>query len=274
MTSDPSIEPADPGDVSAPFEEPRHLVLSHGGLASIDPWAVERVPLRQALWPWGLRGLTETLEVIALAMIMFVAVRAVAHNYRVDGNSMVPTFHDGEALIVNRLAYRTFDFGWVPGFGQDGWQPFGTPQQGDVVIFVAQRVPRERDFVKRIIGLPGQTVEVRNGRVIVNGVAYDEPYISAPPNYEYKAQIVPAGKLFVLGDNRNNSQDSHLIGMVDMSEVVGRVDLRYWPLRSAQVIRGEFGSPVAATGTTPATRPAATPAPRSMRLQPEVSLFP
>ena len=187
-------------------------------VAAFDPWAVERVPLRQVLWPWGLRGLTETLEVIALAMIMFVAVRAVAHNYRVDGNSMVPTFHDGEALIVNRLAYWTFDLGWLG--GQDGWQPFGTPKPGDVVIFIAQRVPRERDFVKRIIAVPGQTVEVKNGHVIVDGVAYDEPYISAPPTYEYKAQKVPAGKLFVLGDNRNNSQDSHLIGMVDME--IGR----------------------------------------------------
>lgn len=253
MTSDPYIEPAYPAEAAV---EP-HAALgvpSHGALSAIDPWAVERVPLREALWPWGLRGLTETLEVIALAMIMFVAVRAVAHNYRVDGNSMVPSFHDGEALIVNRLAYREIDLGWLPVIGQDGWRPFGSPQQGDVVIFVAQREPRERDFVKRIIGLPGQTVEVRNGRVIVDGVAYNEPYISAPPNYEYRPQQVPPGKLFVLGDNRNNSQDSHIIGMVDMDEVIGRVDLRYWPLRSAQIIRGEFGTPVTATGSSePAT---------------------
>ena len=229
-------------------------VMSHGGLATTDPWATETRPLRETLWPCGLRGLSETLEVIALAMIMFVAVRSVAHNYRVDGNSMVPSFHDGEALIVNRLAYRTLNLGWVPVIGRDHWQPFGTPQQGDVVIFIAQKTPKERDFVKRIIALPGQTVEVHDGRVVVNGVAYDEPYISAPPNYEFKAQVVPAGKLFVLGDNRNNSQDSHLIGMVDQSEVVGRVDLRYWPLRAAEVIHGEFGTPVAAAGTTPAAR--------------------
>ncbi|MGE3856197.1 MAG: signal peptidase I [Dehalococcoidia bacterium] len=250
MTSDPSIEPAYPVEPATVDEEPAFVVPSHGGLAAIDPWAVERVPLRQMLWPWGLRGLTETLEVIALAMIMFVAVRAVAHNYRVDGNSMVPSFHDGEALIVNRLAYREFDLGWLPVIGQDDWRPFGEPQQGDVVIFIAQREPKERDFVKRIIGLPGQTVEVKDGHVIVDGVAYNESYISAPPNYQYAAQKVPPGKLFVLGDNRNNSQDSHLIGMVDMDEVVGRVDLRYWPLRSAQVIRGEFGTPVTATGSS------------------------
>lgn len=273
MTSEPSIEPGYPLEPSEPFEGVgRAVALTHGGLVSVDPWAVERVSIGRTLWPWGLRGLTETLEVIALAMIMFVAVRGVAHNYRVDGNSMVPTFHDGEALIVNRLAYRTLNLGWVPGFGRDHWQPFGAPQQGDVVIFVAQRLPKERDFVKRVIGVPGQTVAVRNGRVIVDGVAYDEPYISAPPNYEYAPQTVPPGKLFVLGDNRNNSQDSHLIGMIDMGEVIGRVDLRYWPLRSAQVIRGEFGTPVATAG--PSSSPAAAPASRSMRLQPEVSLFP
>ena len=265
MTTDtPSTEPSDLSDVPPPSEAAR-LVFSHGGLATIDPWAVERRLLREALWPWGLRGLSETIEVIALAMIMFVAVRAVAHNYRVDGSSMVPSFHDGEALIVNRLAYRTLNLSWVPGLGLDYWQPFGTPQQGDVVIFIAQRVPKERDFVKRIIGLPGQTVEVRGGRVIVNGVAYEESYIAAPPSYEFKPQVVPPGKLFVLGDNRNNSQDSHLIGMVDQSEVVGRVDLRYWPLRSAQVIHGEFGTPIAGSGVTPTSR--------SMRLPPEVSLF-
>ena len=258
-TDEPMFEP----DEFAPPFHAAPLVPTHGALVVFDPWAVERRPLREVLWPWGLRGLTETLEVIALAMIMFVAVRAVAHNYRVDGNSMVPTFHDGEALIVNRLAYRTLNLGWVPVIGRDGWRPFGDPEQGDVVIFVAQRVPRERDFVKRIIALPGQTAEVRNGRVIVDGVAYEEPYISAPPNYEFKPQVVPPGKLFVLGDNRNNSQDSHLIGMVDQDEVVGRVDLRYWPLRSAQVIRGEFGTPVASP-----------PASRSMRVQSEVPSFP
>ncbi len=268
-TDDPTIE----------FAEPAGTAFSHGGLVTVDPWERERRPLREALWPWGLRGLAETLEVIALAMIMFVAVRAVAHNYRVEGSSMVPTFQSGEALIVNRLAYRTLNFGWAPLVGRDGWQPFGAPQQGEVVIFVAQRLPRERDFVKRIIALPGQTVEVRNGHVIVDGVAYDEPYILAPPNYEFNAQVVPPGKLFVLGDNRNNSQDSHLIGMVNQSEVVGRVDLRYWPLRSAQVITRQFGTPV----TTPSGAPSGpssgppsgnAPAPRSMRLQPEVSLFP
>ncbi len=223
------------------------LTLTHGGLGAVDPWAPERRPLRSMLWPWGLAGLAETLEVIALALIMFVAVRSVAHNYRVEGSSMVPTFQNGELLIVNRLAYRSFDLGWMPGIGRDHWQPFGTPHQGDVVVFIAQTNPKERDFIKRIVALPGQTVEVRDSHVLVDGIAYDESYIEAPPSYTYPPTVVPPGDLFVLGDNRNNSLDSHIIGMVAQSAVIGRVDLRYWPLSAAQLMHSQFGTAVAGT---------------------------
>ena len=226
------------------------VALTHGGLAAVDPWAPEARPLRQVLWPWGLSGLAETLEVIALALIMFVAVRSVAHNYRVEGSSMVPTFESNQLLIVNRLAYRAFDLDWVPGLGDAGTLRFGEPERGDVVVFIAQTSPAERDFVKRVIGKPGDRVEVRGGRVLVNDVAYEEPYIEAPPNYNYPAVVVPPGKVFVLGDNRNNSLDSHLIGMVDQSSIIGRVDLRYWPLNESGFIRSQFGTPI---GTKEAT---------------------
>lgn len=221
------------------------LALTHGGLATVDPWAPEPKPLSQVLWPWGLSGLAETLEVIALALIMFVAVRSVAHNYRVEGTSMVPTFQNNQLLIVNRLAYKAFDLAWLPGAGAGSLQ-FGAPQRGDVVVFIAQTTPAERDFIKRIIGIPGDTVQVHAGRVLVNGVPYDEPYIEAPPNYEFASAVVPAGKVFVLGDNRNNSLDSHLIGMVSQSSIIGRVDLRYWPFNAVGVVHSQFGSPVSA----------------------------
>ena len=218
------------------------LALTHGGLAAVDPWAPEPRPLRQVLWPWGLAGLAETLEVIALALIMFVAVRSVAHNYRVEGSSMVPTFQNNQLLIVNRLAYKAFDLDWVPGFDPTASLRFGEPKRGDIVVFIAQTSPAERDFIKRIIGLPGDTVQVHLGQVLVNNVAYSESYIEGPPNYEYPRAIVPAGKVFVLGDNRNNSLDSHLIGMVDQSSIIGRVDLRYWPLNATGVVRSQFGT--------------------------------
>ncbi|MEX2445734.1 MAG: signal peptidase I [Dehalococcoidia bacterium] len=244
----------DDPDAMSPAEAPRPDVLTsppfmgdsvptHGGLGTVDPWAPPPRPLHSVLWPWGLAGVAETLEVIALALIMFVAVRSVAHNYRVEGSSMAPTFHDGELLIVNRLAYRALDLGWVPGVEDGEWRPFGEPQQGDVIVFIAQSTPRERDFIKRVVGLPGQTVEVRDGTVYVDGIGYEEDYIEAPPDYTYDPVAVPADSLFVLGDNRNNSLDSHIIGMVERSSVLGRVDLRYWPVEAIDVIQRQFGTP-------------------------------
>src|SRR5690606_21319707 len=148
--------------------------FSHGGLDTADPWE-ERQTLRQAVWPWGLGGLAETLDVVVLALAMFLCVRFVAHDYIVDGASMVPTFEDSDFLIVNRLAYRSFDVSWIPGVEADEWRPFGSPQPGDVIVFAYQQSPTERDFIKRVIALPGQTVEVTGGVVFVDGEPLDEP---------------------------------------------------------------------------------------------------
>ena len=181
-----------------------------------------------ALWPWGLRGLSETLEVVALALLMFLAVRAVAQNFIVDGRSMEPTFAHGEFVIVNKLAYAGIDLSWVPGVEEGDWRPFGEPVGGDVVVF---RFPgeRERDFIKRVVAVAGQTVRVEDSAVYVDGVRIAEPYISEPPSYRVEARLVPQGSVFVLGDNRNNSFDSHSWGMLDASLIIGRAEFRYWP---------------------------------------------
>src|SRR5712692_8017758 len=194
--------------------------LTHGGLGDFDPWApvAERSFLR-AFFPWGLSQLSETLEVVALAIIMFVAVRAVAQNFVVDGASMLPSFHNGELLIVNRLAYRDFDLSWVPGVQKTDWRPFGKPEIGDVVVFKFPR-DHQRDFIKRVIALPGQTVEVRAGKVFVDGKQLNEPYTLDAPTYPYGPETVPAGQIFVLGDNRNNSYDSHSWGMLDLQLII------------------------------------------------------
>jgi signal peptidase I len=189
--------------------------------------------LLEYLWPWGVRGVVETVEVIALALLMFLAVRSIGQNFIVDGGSMEPTFHNGEMLIVNKLVYRSFDLSWLPGQpAHEIWRPFGQPEPGDVVVF---RFPQDtsRDFIKRVIAVPGQTVEVRNGVTYVDGKAQDESYLAQAPRYTFGPVTVAAGEYFVLGDNRNNSFDSHSWGMLGESYLIGRAELRYWPLARA-----------------------------------------
>jgi len=220
------MSPRDPH--SAPLLQPI-AIPTHTGLDDVDPWAeVSRRSAVRGLWPWGLAQVSETLEVIALAVIMFVAVRAVAQNFVVEGASMLPTFHHGELVIVNRLAYRSFDVSWLPGIDESNWRPFGRPEVGDVVVFKFPRNP-DRDFIKRVIALPGQTVEIRNGGVLVDGVALVESYVLDTPTYIYGPEVVPEGQVFVLGDNRNNSYDSHSWGMLERKLIIGRADVRYWP---------------------------------------------
>lgn len=242
MTSDLNLTPGEPpgpardGDAVLLASRP---LASHRGLAGFDPWAV---PRKRGLAAWGLAGLAETLEVVALALIMFLGVRVVAHNYIVDGASMAPTFQSSELVIVNRLAYREIDLSWLPGGGK--FRPFGGPRPGDVVVFLYQERPRERDFIKRVIALPGQTVEVRDGHVYVDGRPLAEPYTSGPPNYAMPKTLVPEGAVFVLGDNRNNSFDSHLFGVIEQSRLIGRAELRYWPFGRFWRVDHHLGTPI------------------------------
>ena len=152
----------------------------------------------------------DVLEVLVLSLILFVGINAVSARIRVDGESMVPTLASGEYVIVSRLSYRV-----------------GTPQRGDIIVFHFPRDPRE-EYIKRIIGLPGDMVDIRNGQVLVNGNALDESYLSVKVNYTGSWSI-PSGQLFVLGDNRNNSSDSHDWGTVPMDYVVGKAIVVYWP---------------------------------------------
>lgn len=229
MNGADGVPAADPwaGDGDA-FGSVRETQFSHLGLATIDPWA-PTPRWYHAIWPWGWGGLIETLDVLVLALVMFMGVRFVAHNYIVDGASMVPTFEDSDFLVVNRLAYRSFDLSWIPGVDTEEWRPFGEPQAGDVIVFHFQPATSDRDFIKRVIAVPGQTVHVTGGFVFVDNVRLDEPYIAQAPNYEMPPTLVLPGTVFVLGDNRNNSYDSHAFGPVDQSTIVGRADFRYWP---------------------------------------------
>ncbi len=161
------------------------------------------------------RFFRDVLETLVLAILLFIAINAVSARIRVDGSSMVPTLNNGQFVMINRLAYNLGDF------------TTGEVKRGDVVVFHYPRDP-EQEYIKRIIGLPGETVEITSGHVYVNGQQMIEPYIAADARNEGE-WAVPAGHIFVLGDNRNNSQDSRSFGYVTMENVIGRALFIYWP---------------------------------------------
>lgn len=154
--------------------------------------------------------LIDLLETIILSVLLFLAIDAISARIRVDGLSMRPTLKDGEFVLVNKLAYK-----------------FGEPQLGDVIVF---HFPRdlEQEYIKRIIGLPGDSIEIKNRTVFVNGRELIEPYIEEEPLYQIQWEV-PDDQLFVLGDNRNNSSDSHRWGPVPIEYVVGKALFVYWP---------------------------------------------
>lgn len=156
------------------------------------------------------RFLVDVLETLVLSVVLFVGINSVSARIRVDGESMVPTLVSGEYVIVSRLSYR-----------------IGAPQRGDIIVFHFPRDPKE-EYIKRVIGLPGDEVQVMKGQVYINGQLLNESYLDVKMNYT-GTWSVPTGQLFVLGDNRNNSSDSHDWGTVPMDYVVGKAILVYWP---------------------------------------------
>lgn len=165
-----------------------------------------------------MRILVDILETLVLSVVLFVGVNLVSARIRVDGESMEPTLQTGEYVIINRLSYK-----------------FGSPQRGDIIVFHFPRDPRE-EYIKRVIGLPGDQVEVKNGTVYINGQALDESYLDVKTDYAGSWKV-PEGQLFVLGDNRNNSSDSHDWGTVPMDYVVGKAILVYWPPPDWEIIQ-------------------------------------
>jgi signal peptidase I len=166
---------------------------------------------------WG-RFALDIIETLVLAVVLFFGINAVSARVRVDGFSMIPTLQDGEFVLVSKLHYL-----------------FGKPERGDIIVFHYPMDPQQ-ELIKRVIGLPGDMVGVQNGRVSVNGQVLDEPYIAATPAYSGD-WTVPEGQLFVLGDNRNDSSDSHSWGFLPSEKVVGKAVVIYWPPHLWEVIR-------------------------------------
>ncbi len=157
----------------------------------------------------------DTIETILMAIVLFLVINTVSSRVRVENISMKPTLQPGELLLVNKLAYK-----------------WSEPDHGDIIVFHFQG-NTDNDYIKRLIGLPGDEIKVSNGTVYVNGYALTEPYIAELPSYD-GTWIVPDEQLFVLGDNRNNSSDSHYWGYVDLEDVVGKAIFKYWPLDQAR----------------------------------------
>lgn len=188
----------------------------------------------------GSRGrslLRELIETGMLALLVFLVVRASFQNFRVDGESMAPALQDDEFLVVNRLVYSEVDMDglsqllpWIDAEEGETAHLFHGPERGDIVVFHDPR-DTDQDLIKRVIGLPGETIELREGRVFINDVELPEPYVAEPCDHSCDRDriLIPANEYFVMGDNRNNSSDSREIGLIHEDLIVGKALVAYWP---------------------------------------------
>ena len=164
------------------------------------------------------RFLFETLEIIIVALILSWGLRStVVEAVTIPTGSMLPTIQLQDRLVVDELSYKLSEI-----------------KRGDVIVFhPLATVDSSGDlWIKRVIGVPGDKVEIKEGMVLVNDQALTEPYEMAKPNYTFGPLVIPKDSYFVLGDNRNDSVDSHYWGVLPAKNVVGRALFRYWPLKS------------------------------------------
>lgn len=178
----------------------------------------------------------ELIETVILALLIFLALQFSVQNFRVEGSSMQPTLEEGQYLLVNKIVYfHLSPSGLRALFASDSDRqdqsvfPIRDPKRGDVIIF---HFPLDvsRDFVKRVIGLPGDTVSIRQGQVFVNELKLEEPYVTRPDKSNMSPEKVGPNEYFVLGDNRRASNDSRDWGTVPTDNIIGRAWVSYWPL--------------------------------------------
>ena len=171
-----------------------------------------------------------------------MALQVSLRNFQIEGSSMSPTLNDGQFLVVDKVSFLTIDRErlsravpfWQAEKSRPAY-PFSTPGRGDIVVFSYPRDPT-KDFVKRVIGLPGETVEVRSGTVYVDGVALEEPYLWRPGDSDVQPVTLRDDEYYVIGDNRRNSNDSRVWGPVPEENILGRVWLVYWPWEDFHVV--------------------------------------
>lgn len=187
------------------------------------------------------RVVRELVEAVVLALFVFLLIQTSIRNFKVDGSSMHPTLEGGQYLMVNKLVYFQLDmqrFSRIVPFWsvEQESAPFviHPPERQDIIVFHFPR-DRSKDFVKRVIGIPGDEVEIRGGTVYVNGEAQEEPSISHD-NSSLEPVRLAKKEYFVLGDNRSSSNDSRTWGPVPENLVLGKVWFVYWPFSGLQVL--------------------------------------
>lgn len=184
------------------------LVLHH------IPRVLNSVPLR--------RSVNEYLDSFIVAgAAALLLITFVVRSFYIPSESMVPTLLVNDYILVNKFVYR-----------------FCHPMRGDILVFHPPHIhdPDKKDFIKRCIAIEGDEIAVREGKVILNGQPIDEPYIAAPPMMDYGPKVVPPGHIFMMGDNRNNSDDSRNWGPLPLDNVVGKAFIIFWPLNRVRLI--------------------------------------
>ena len=160
----------------------------------------------------------DTITVLVVAAVMILVLQFVIQKFVVEGSSMNFTLHDGQQLLVNKIVYR-----------------FHEPERGDIIVFHPPPEIDEDDFIKRIIGLPGEQVVIANGNVIIHKadgslLELDEPYVTRPANRDFEGDIIPEGQYFVMGDNRVNSSDSRTGWTLKEEDIIGKAWVSVWPV--------------------------------------------
>ena len=165
-----------------------------------------------------IRTLWEITQTVMLSAMLFAAINVTTTRILVQSVSMQPTLYERDRVLVNKLAYK-----------------IGKPARKDVIVFNPPVTNIDEPYIKRIIGLPGDVVRITNEQVYVNDLPLQETYIAAPPNY-VGSWNVPPGHVFVLGDNRNNSYDSHFWGVVALESILGKAEFVFWPVSHLKML--------------------------------------
>jgi len=162
----------------------------------------------------------EIIESVAIAVILAVIIRVFLFQpFYIPSGSMEPTLTKGDRIIVSKINYR-----------------LSSPQRGDVIVFKYPVNP-DKDFIKRVIGLPGETLEIRDNKLYINGEFVEQPFLPPYLTYgDFGPVTIPEGRYFMMGDNRNNSEDSRFWGTLPSENIIGKTLLIYWPFNRAQVL--------------------------------------